>query len=133
MLGIDWLSGHDPYRIECLIYGRLCTICLIGLFFRPAVWYARELNLGEVSAEKLTKWFYRAAGGLAMPSPPPACGNRLRLVTCPEAVELLFSALFDGALKQLLKQKRKRKTTLNLIEDQHPFERQVSDPSRRGV
>ena len=112
LLCIDCLRGTSPFRIECLILGRLCVICLISMLSSTASWYAWEMDWGEVSRDKLIKWLLRQ--------------NRLTQLIRHFSLLSLFAELFSALPKRLLKQKRKRKTTLERIFDHETFEQAFS-------
>jgi hypothetical protein len=108
LLRIDCLRGTSPYRIESLIYGRLCVVCIISMLYGTLFWYAWETDLGEVSQEKMIKWLLRK--------------NRFAQLIRHCSLFRLFDELLSVLSKRLLKQKRKRKTTLERICDHETFE-----------
>lgn len=112
LLHIDCINGTSPYRIECFIYGRLCVVCLISMLYSTLFWYAWEMNWGEVSRDKLIKWLLRK--------------NRLAQLIRESSLFWLFDELLSLLPKQLLKQKRKRKTTLKRLVDHETFEQAFS-------
>lgn len=112
LLKIDCLSGTSPYRIQCLVYGRLCVVCLISMLYQTVYWYAWGKMEREVSAEKLMKWLLR--------------DHRLTQVVLKTSLFSFFADLLAQLPKRLLKQKRKRKTTLKRIEDGETFDQTFS-------
>ena len=112
LLHIDYLHGTSPFRIECFIYGRLCVVCLISMLYSTLFWYAWEMDWGEVSRDKLIKWLLRQ--------------NRLEQLIVDSSLCWLFDELLSAVPKRLLKQKRKRKTTLQRILDHETFEQAFS-------
>ena len=112
LLHIDYLHGTSPFRIECFIYGRLCVVCLISMLYSTLFWYASQMDWGEVSRDKLIKWLLRQ--------------NRLEQLIRDYSLCWLFDELLSAVPKRLLKQKRKRKTTLQRICDHETFEQAFS-------
>ncbi len=112
-------NGTSPYRIKCFIYGRLCVVCLISMLYSTVFWHAWETDLGEVSRDKLIKWLLRK--------------NRLAQVIRHYSLFLLFDELLSQLPKRLLKQKRKRKTTLERIVDQETFQQAFSSHEDEGL
>lgn len=118
VLKIDSLKGTSLYRIECLVYGRLCVVCLISMLYGSVCWYAWEFWEREVSQEKLIQWLlrnHRLAQGIRQ-------GDFL----------FLFAELFSQLPKRLLKQKRKRKTTAQRLRDQETFDQAFSVNEAEG-
>jgi hypothetical protein len=82
------------------------------MLYSTLFWYAWEMNWGEVSRDKLIKWLLRK--------------NRLAQLIRGSSLFWLFDELLSLLTKQLLKQKRKRKTTLKRIVDHETFEQAFS-------
>ena len=112
LLGIDCIKGTSAERIQCLITGRLCAICLISMVHSSVYWYAWEADIGEVSSEKLVKWLLR--------------NDRLAQVVIDCDLYSLFAELLSQLPKRLLKQKRKRKTTYQRIASSETFDEAFS-------
>jgi hypothetical protein len=105
---IHVLKGQRPERIECLIYGRLITILLIATLQGLASWYAEFQLQREASMHKITEWLKR--------------NERLSKVVRCGGIERLLEDLIHDLYKMLCKQKRKRKTTRELISNQIPYQ-----------
>ncbi|MBC8230832.1 IS4 family transposase [bacterium] len=111
LLKIDFLTGKSEYRIECLIYGRLITICLYTLIYGVVWWYAMQEFNREVSCDKLIKWLGR--------------NNRLAKLLKPQSFASLFLELIQQ-INHLLKEKRNRKTTYQRIRSGQTFKENFS-------
>ncbi len=102
---INVLKGTRPERIHCLIYGRLIVILvvqrLLALVSAQAVNEQRELSFSKAS-----QWLMRK-------------GRLLKAFLDRQFGDLLRRML--SRLKRLLKQKRKRLTTWQLIVRQVPY------------
>jgi hypothetical protein len=112
LLCIDCLRGTSPFRIECLILGRLCVVGLISMLYSTTSWYAWEMDWGEVSRDKLIKWLLRQ--------------DRLIQLIVDSSLFALVDELLSALPKRLLKQRRKRKTTLQRISAHETFEQAFS-------
>ena len=96
---INILKGTRPERILCLIYGRLIVILVVQrLLALAAVQAVHEQR--ELSFYKATQWLMRGGRLLKAFLDRQLGGLLRRMVSC---------------LKRLLKQKRKRLTTWQLI------------------
>lgn len=106
LLNIHILKGTRRERVECFVYGRLATVAAIAIFEGYASWYAFEYSEKEISSHKLTDWLKR----------------KDRLAEAIRSLDLhgLFVA-FKSNVKHLCKQKRKRKTTGQLLECGVPY------------
>jgi len=111
LLKIDFLSGKSPYRIECFLYGRLICICLVSLIYGVVWWYSWLKFDREVSSDKLIKWLLR--------------NNRMAKLMQPQGFPSLFNQLIQQ-INQLLKDKRKRKTTYQSLIDKQTFNENFS-------
>ena len=99
---IDILKGTRPQRIQSLIYGRLIVILVVQQILALIV-QQTENSRRELSYYKAIQWLQR--------------GNRLMNAFLKADLEdLLFSML--SKLKRMLKQKRNRQTTRELIQQQ---------------
>jgi IS4 transposase len=104
---INLIKGSRPERIRCLIYGRLIMILLVNAIIGFSSLYA-DITLGrEVSFTKLTQWLKRR--------------ERLSKSLLSNDFDGLLDDLLKNIPKTLLKQKRGRKTTSELIQEQVPF------------
>jgi hypothetical protein len=104
LLNIHVLKGTRSERIECLVYGRLITIALMTMLYAYTSFCAETLFQREASEHKLINWLKRK--------------NRLSEAIHFNLLDALLSDLVHDIPKMLCKQKRKRKTTLQLIEGQ---------------
>lgn len=94
---IDYMKGTNKNRIECLVYGRLITLTMTFIIHNYA---ASITEKNEVSVDKIVKYL--------------KSDQRLR----EAIIQNDFSSLFDDIefrLLTLCKQKRTRKTTLELV------------------
>ena len=103
LLQIHILKGTRVERIKCLIYGRLISIVVITIICGFASKIAQLQYQQEVSFHKVIQWLLRS--------------ERLANAVCDN---LISSLLVDLGLnlQRLCKQKRKRKTTQELINSQ---------------
>lgn len=106
---IDLLKGQRPERIQCLVYGRLITIVMMNLLYSFASWYSETRLKLETSFHKLIEWLKRK--------------GRLSRAALLSQFHQLLSELIQDLPGMLCKKKRKRKTTLELIENLIPYER----------
>lgn len=102
LLNINILKGTRPERIKCLIYGRLIVITVITMIYGYTFQYAKNMIEREISATKLFAWLKRN-------------GRLLRAVHKKSAENLLNDLVKN--ISKVCKQKRARKTTLQLIEE----------------
>ncbi len=104
---IDVMKGARSERIRCLIYGRLIMINIVTGLYALSVWYCRVVLRREVSGVKLIQWLRRKG------------------CLCESIVKNRISELIEDLIKSLpkglLKQKRRRKTTLELIDEEIDF------------
>ncbi|MHC4397957.1 MAG: IS4 family transposase [Planctomycetota bacterium] len=105
LLGIHILKGTSEPRIQCLVYGRLIAIAIITLLYRCFSWYSLHYHQREASAHNC--WLLRK--------------GRLVQAIIEHKLALLLEDLFTKAARRLLKQKRKRKTTDELIDQKVAF------------
>jgi hypothetical protein len=109
---IDIIKGSNRHRIEGLIYGRLITIITI---FSIQNYASNIVEEQEVSGDKLTKWL--------------ECDNRLQVAIREEGlINLLILLELDRHL--ICKQKRKRKTTYDMLEELLKMEMKLYSTSR---
>ena len=107
LLNIHVLKGTRSERIKCIIYGRLITITMLAMISSYASWYAEDYLQRELSLPKLINWLKRKDRFVnAM-----HCGT----------LEALFRNLRRTIPKLLCKQKRKRRTSRQLIEEYGPY------------
>ena len=103
LLNMPILKGTRPERIKCILYGRLMTMTLMTLIASYASWYAEDYLQRERSIPKLINWLKRKG----------RFTNALHVGT----LEALFNDLRRALPKGLCKQKRKRRTSRQLLED----------------
>ncbi len=104
---INLMKGSRPERIRCLVYGRLIMILMVNSIYGFSSIYAHIELKREVSIMKLVQWLKRK--------------ERLSKSLLLNDFETLLSDLLKHLPKTLLKQKRKRKTTIELLKEQVPF------------
>jgi hypothetical protein len=110
LLQIRVLTGTRPERIKCLLYGRLTTITMVMRLCAYAAWYAAAVLHREISLYKLIAWLKRT--------------GRFAHAIHEGTIEALYSDLRRDMAPLLCKQKRKRQTSQQLLEeDRHPRER----------
>lgn len=103
---IHVLKGKRPERIRCLVYGRLITILLLNRIYAYAAWLAQTTLHREVSEHKLIRWMKRR--------------NRLAHAIHTESFPALLLQLKER-LRTCCKQKRKRNTTRQQLQQQTPY------------
>lgn len=113
---IDLLKGQRPERIQCLVYGRLITIVLMNLIYSFASWYSETRLKLETSFHKLIQWLKRR--------------GRLSKAVLVSQFHQLLNDLIQDLPGMLCKKKRKRKTTLELIENLVPYERSFDNENQ---
>ena len=99
LLHIHVLRGFKPERIRCLIYGKLIAAAIMTMGYRYATVAGYCIHQREISFFKMIGWIKRD----------------MRLKKLFHAPDEILEEL-DRELKRLSKQKRKRKTTLELIQ-----------------
>jgi hypothetical protein len=118
LLNIHILKGTRPERIRCLIYGRLIAITVMTMIYGYAFRYAKNQLQREVSTYKLFGWLKR--------------NGRLMQAVHTESLDVLLNDLMQN-LPRLCKQKRKRKTSLQLVEDQIEYMDSFSPNEIRNI
>jgi len=103
LLNIHILKGTRPERIKCILYGRLITITMMTLIASYASWYAEDYLQRELSIPKLINWLKRQ--------------GRFAQAMHVGTVEKLCNDLRRTLPKILCKQKRKRRTSRQLLKD----------------
>ena len=103
LLHIHILKGTRPERIKCILYGRLITITMMTLIASYASWYAEDHLQRELSIPKLINWLKRQ--------------GRFAQAMHVGTLETLFNDLRRALPKVLCKQKRKRRTSRQLLVD----------------
>lgn len=106
LLQMDYCKGTDPQRVYTLIYARLLAVLLLHDFYVLAAYYADVLHHRELSPHKLYQWLIQ----------------KQRLAQAIQHHQLL--ALWDTftlIVLSLCKQKRKRMTSLEMIQNQIGF------------
>jgi IS4 transposase len=104
---IDVMKGSRPERIRCLIYGRLIMILMVNSLVSISALYAHVTLGREVSIVKLIQWLKRK--------------ERLSKALLINDFEALLDDLVKTIPHTLLKQKRVRKTSAELLQEQVPF------------
>ena len=106
LLHMHVLTGTRPERIKCLLYGRLTTITMLMHICAYASWYAATVLRRELSLHKLILWLKRK--------------DRFAHALEEGTVESLWSELHRDMAVLLCKQKRKRKTSQQLLAEERP-------------
>jgi hypothetical protein len=104
---IDVMQGTRSERIRCLLYGRLIMINIVTQIYALSEWYCSGTLGREVSAVKLIQWLQRK--------------GRMYQTIVKNKVSMLMEELINSLPRGLLKQKRRRKTTFGLIDEQIGF------------
>jgi len=104
LLQIHVLKGTRPERIKCLLYGRFLTIVMLNMLSAYATWYAAHHFQREISIHKLINWMKRTC--------------RFSTASHTGNLDTLLSNLISDIPKMLCKQKRKRKTSRQLLDDE---------------
>lgn len=104
LLHLHVLKGTRPERIKCLLYSRLITIVILNMISAYASWYAANCLRREISTHKLINWLKRK--------------GRLSMAIYQDNVDTLLSKLRSNRSTMLCKQKRKRKTSRQLLDDE---------------
>ncbi len=86
-----------------MLYGRLMTIAMIALVSSYASWYAEDYLQREMSIAKLIHWLKRK--------------GRFAKAIHAGTLAALFIDLWQALPKLLCKQKRRRRTSRQLIEE----------------
>jgi hypothetical protein len=108
-IDLDILKGTNKHRIDSLVYGRLITIVTIFIIHNYAAHIAQDR---EVSGDKLTKWL--------------DSDQRLKKAIVENSLlELL--GLMELDILIVFKQKRTRKTTVDLLKEQFQKENIVEE------
>ena len=103
LLHLHVLKGTRPERIKCLLYGRLITITMLLRVCSYAAWYAATVLRREISFPKLILWLKRK--------------GRFASAIQHDTLETLYADLRRDMAALLCKQKRKRKTSHQLLEE----------------
>lgn len=103
LLKIHILKGTRSERIKCILYGRLITITMMTMMSSYASWYADVYLHRELSIPKLINWLKRK--------------GRFAKAMHAGTLEALCNDLRRALPKELCKQKRKRRTSRQLLED----------------
>ncbi len=104
---INVMQGTRSERIRCVLYGRLIMINIVTQIYALSTWYCSGALGREVSEVKLIKWLQRK--------------GRICQTIVKNQVSTLMEELINSLPKGLLKQKRRRKTTFGLIDEQIGF------------
>ncbi len=99
---IDVMKGTRVERIHCLVFSRLITILIVNSIFAVSFQHTGATLKRELSPVKFIQWFRRK--------------GRLSELLFSRNTQNLLDELFDNIPRILLKQKRKRKTSFELLE-----------------
>jgi hypothetical protein len=103
LLHMHILKGTRPERMQCILYGRLMTIAMIALVSSDSSWYAEDYLQRARRRAKLLHWLKRK--------------GRFAKAIHAGTVEALCIDLWRALPKLLCKQKRRRRTSRQLIEE----------------
>src|SRR6266852_5909058 len=103
LLHIHILKWTRPERIKCILYGRLITIAMIALVSSYASWYVEDYLQREMSIAKLINGLKRK--------------SRFAKAIHAGTLDALCIDLWRALPKLLCKQKRRRRTSRQLIEE----------------
>ncbi len=102
LLNIHVLRGTRRERIECFLFGRLTAVVVMTMISGFASWYACRYLKKEASFHKLTDWLKRK--------------DRLAKAIRSGSPDELFDELVRDISGKLCKQKRKRRTSRQMLE-----------------
>lgn len=103
LLHIHVLTGTRPERIHCFLYGRLMAIMMLMQVCSYASWYASTVLRREISRHKLILWLQRK--------------GRFAHALQDGTTDTLYRELHRDIAALLCKQKRKRKTSQQLLDE----------------
>lgn len=103
LMNIHILRGTRRERVECFLFGRLIAIVIMTMLCGFASWYANNYLKKEISFHKVIRWLIRK--------------NRLTDIIRSDRLR----DKFIKNIRFLCKQKRKRKTTRQLLEERIPY------------
>ena len=103
LLNIEILKGTVNERIQCILYGRLIIIVIMTMIYSYISWYTTKYYKKEVSFYKIINWLKRM--------------NRLEKAIYNNELNILLKKIEKDSSSILCKQKRKRKTIQQLIQD----------------
>ena len=106
LMNIHILRGTRKERVECFPYGRLISVAVATMIRGLASWYAFNHLKKEVSFHKVISRLRRK--------------DRLSVAIRSENLSELSDDLIRNISKSLCKQKRKRKTAHQLLEERIP-------------
>lgn len=101
------MAGTHAERVLCFLYGRLAMIIIVNSIYAYSAWYAFETMGREVSPVKLIQWLQRK--------------GRLVNALVSNRLASLLEELLSGFFKGICKQRRKRKTTFELLDKEISF------------
>jgi hypothetical protein len=104
LLHLHVLKGTRPERIRCLLSGRLITITMLMRMCSYAAWYATTVLRRAISFPKLILWLKRK--------------GRFAHAIEQGAIATLCAEIRRDMAALLCKQRRKRQTSHQLLEDQ---------------
>ena len=107
ILKIDVLKGICPYRIDCLIWGRLCQVILLAGLIANFMNLAKKLTQGELSPEKLVHYLIR--------------NDRLCNAVKRHQEEDFEQEIIKDIERRLLKDKRARTTMRSKVINLEPY------------
>ena len=102
-LEIDYLKGINGYRIDCLIWSRLCMILIVELMCGYFKIVADKLFDLEVSEVKLISYLLRESG--------------FYLAVAKNRLEVYFEEMIKDAPRMLLKDRRHRRTARERVSE----------------
>jgi len=107
LMKIHLIRGYRKERVECFLYGRLISVAVATMICGFASWYASECLRKEASFHRIISWLIRK--------------DRLAGAIRSDRSDELLRELMRDISKSLCKQKRKRKTTHQLLEEGIPY------------
>lgn len=106
LLKIDYCKGTNPQRIQTLIYSRLIAIVLLHDFYALATYYTKIIHQREISPHKIYQWLLGK--------------QRIANAILNQELALLWEE-FTIFTISFCKQKRKRMTILDMIQNEVEF------------
>lgn len=116
-MNIHIIKGKSKERVECFIVSRLIAICILNAYFSSVKRYLYDIYAKELSMFKFISWVLR--------------NDRFLLIASPGAFEAELIKIIKTSTVDLCKQKRSRRTTLELLETSESFFEGYLSPLKR--
>lgn len=110
-LQIHYIKGTCEHRVRCLLYGKLISIIIVNMIYSILDWYSEAVLKQQISLHKLVNWLLRES----------RLAEIILKGLSDVKIDLLINEIWRGKRGSLLKQERKRKTTLGHIKAATPY------------